>query len=163
MNRVVDRCKSLLVFLVLVTMVVLSATPASAQDPDPMVGTGHITAGVFTAHTLLTWSLGLHPGMEGLPYEFTLPAASHQGTVIEAVVEDGGGLGYFVEMAFYDGSRRADTDCTATEDSHALMEPPVGTAEIRKRCLVPPGADIVVVYAHTGLDLDVTVVVAQDL
>lgn len=159
MNRVVDRYRSPVVFFALLFVVATSAMPASAGGPEP-VGSGHITAGVFNAHPYLTWSIGLGPGVEDLPYEFTLDAVSHQGATIEALVEDNTGAGYFVKMAFYDEGRRVDADCAYTEDSHGIVEPPFGTAELRPRCVVPSDAEIVVVYAHTGVDLDVTVIVA---
>lgn len=137
--------------------IALLAAPAHAESGD-VVAEGHIAAGVFGASII---SYGLYgdpllPGADG-SYGFRAPIEGLDGVALETVVHDGGGVGYFVKLAFADHEGHGlPADCHYGDGDHGLLEQPFGTAEIAEQCVVPEGAVTVIVTAHTGALLDVT-------
>lgn len=160
----VKRLRRIFVVFAFLLLVAMLALPASADQEETVVGEGHIPLGVFNAHPYISRVLGVQDP-EVAPYGFVLPVVDHQGETVEILVHDNTGIGYFVEMEFFEGSgaiesgRGLDAECAATGDSHGILQPPFGTHEIRTRCVVPEEAEMVYIHAHTGIDLDVTVVV----
>lgn len=164
----VQRSRRSFVVFSFFLLVVMLTLPASADQEDTVVGEGHIALGVFNAHPNISRVLGVQDP-DGAPYGFVLDVADHQGETIETLVDDNTGMGYFVDMEFYEGGggiesgRGLAAECVSPGDSHGMLQPPFVTHEIRSRCVVPEEAERVYVHAHTGIDLDVTVVVQEIL
>ncbi len=155
------------VTVVLIVMFLLAASPlAVAENDEQPIATGHIQAGVFLGYPLLTLIIkdliGGVESPEATPFSFPVAIGAQQGQWIETVVDDHSGTGHFVEMVFYDEAGHGlGAECEDLESSHGLLEPPFGLHEITRACLVPDDAHLLIVYAHTGVDLDVAVVHAE--
>lgn len=152
---------------VLIVMFLLVASPlaVAGTDEEP-IATGHIQAGVFYGYPMFTTVMKILIGgagsFEETPFSFPVAIDAQQGQWIETSVDDHAGAGYFVDMIFYDeAGYEVEAECGASEPSHALLEPPFGLHEISRECLVPADAQTLIVYAHTGVDLDVAVVHAD--
>lgn len=136
----------------------LLGTPAASAAPGDVVAEGHISAGVFGASIVSYAFFGytMLPAGDGT-YGFTAPISGLDGARLVTDVHDNTGAGYFVKVSFRaaDG-RTLASECEYGDGAHGLLQQPFGTAQLAENCIVPSGATLVEVTAHTGLLLDVT-------
>lgn len=119
----------------------LLTVPLAGADTGDTVATGHIEAG--GPHTSAT-TVADATGTEGVDAFFFDPPTA--GTTVVTATVDNAGLGYDLDLYFFDGDGEYVGGCAT-----------IGGDET---CTVPEGAVTGEVAAFAGVDLDVTVLEA---
>ncbi len=133
--------------IVAILSLALIAPLASAVETDTREETGNILVGHPATELGGTSEVGLTPeGTDGFSFELKANDLS-----LSTATTDNGGLGYDVDVYFYDGTGAwiENYDCATTS--------------VDESCDIPAGATTAWVDGWVGHDLDVTVTITFEL